>query len=147
MVLMLSVGEVMGMGRSSGDKEEVKSSLSESEAVDPQAKLPGESGTKAIKVPVVKPTADKVIVTVNGVRIMQSEVDKLLKPQLDQMKAMGRQIPMAMMQQARQRVAERLVVEQLLEGKVKAAQIEVTDADIEAKIKDITKQQNMTIED
>ncbi len=110
--MLVFAGNVMGMGKSDGTKEEVKSSLSKESAAPAkvEAKACPETCTKpccakdakdAKACPKtctkpccakgakdeakaeVKPTDDELFVTVNGAKITQSKIDEKIKPQMD----------------------------------------------------------------
>jgi peptidyl-prolyl cis-trans isomerase C len=87
-------------------------------------------------------TVDNVAVTVNGVDINESQIEAQLKPQLQKMAA---QLPPTFIEQykkqLRQQVLEKLIIEQLLDEKVKAANITVTEEDVMDKIKEMASQQ------
>ena len=85
---------------------------------------------------------DSVAVTVNGVDINESQIEAQLKPQLEKM---GAQLPPTLVEQykkqLRQQVLERMIIEHLLDEKVKAAKIVVTDEEAIERIKEIASQQ------
>ena len=85
---------------------------------------------------------DSVAVTINGVDINESQIEAQLKPMLEKM---GTQLPPTFVEQykkqLRQRVLERIIVEQLLDEKVKAAKIVVTDEETIEQIKEMASQQ------
>ncbi len=107
--------------------------------------------------PVKKPVADKVMVTVNGIKIMQSvvdkEVDRLLKSRLEAMKARGQQVLPGMLEkmkeqskQARPRIANMLIEKKLWENTFAANNVEVGEEEIMAKIEEITKMRGITLD-
>ena len=81
---------------------------------------------------------DSLAVTVNGVDINESQVEAQLKPQLQKM---GAQLPEQYKKQLRGQVLEKMIIEQLLDEKVKAAKIVVTDEETIERIKEIASQQ------
>jgi peptidyl-prolyl cis-trans isomerase C len=93
---------------------------------------------------------DSVAVTVNGIDIKESQIEALLEPQLQKMTA---QLPPTFIEQykkqLRQQVLEKIIIEQLLDEKVKAAKITVTEEDVMDKIKEMASQQQppLSIED
>jgi peptidyl-prolyl cis-trans isomerase C len=91
---------------------------------------------------------DSVAVTVNGVDIKESEVDVQLKPQLQKMAA---QLPPTFVEQykkqLRQQVLEGMIVEKLLDEKVKENHIVVTDANVDEHLSQAAAQQNLTLND
>ncbi|MFQ6034228.1 MAG: peptidylprolyl isomerase [Sedimentisphaerales bacterium] len=83
--------------------------------------------------------SDSVAVTVNGVDITESDVEALVKPELDKIAAKAAQLPPEFIEQykkqLRQWALERLISEQLLDEKVKQAHIVVTEEDVIAQLK------------
>ncbi len=88
--------------------------------VDPQA---------AVQMP-----ADSVAVTVNGVEINESDINELIQPQLDIIAERASQIPPDLVEQNKKQLRgqalEKLIVEHLLDEKVKEANIEVTEEEV-----------------
>jgi peptidyl-prolyl cis-trans isomerase C len=93
-------------------------------------------------------SADSVAVTVNGVDIKESQVEAQLQPQLQKMAA---QLPPAFIEQYKkqlgQKVLEGLIIEQLLDEKVKDSNIVVTDEDVVEHLEEAAAQQNLTLSD
>jgi peptidyl-prolyl cis-trans isomerase C len=85
---------------------------------------------------------DSVAVTVNGVDINESQVEAQLKPQLQKIAA---QLPPTLIEQykkqLRPQVLEKMIIEQLLDEKVKAAKIVITDEEVTERIKELASQQ------
>ena len=96
----------------------------------------------------VEPGADSVAVTVNGVDIKESQVETQLAPQLRKIAA---QLPPAFVEQykkqLRQQVLEGMIVEQLLDKKVKENNIVVTDANVVEYLEKTAAQQNLKLSD
>ena len=96
---------------------------------------------------------DKVLVTVNGFAITQSQVDAKIKPQLDQMATRGSQVPPQYIEQMKERMkkeaVDKMVIERLLDEKVKEANIVITDEDATKQLQEIASQQQppISIED
>jgi len=96
---------------------------------------------------------DKVLVTVNGFAITQSQVDAKIKPQLAQMAARGSQVPPQYIEQMKERMkkeaVDKMVIERLLDEKVKEANIVITDEDAAKQLQEIASQQQppISIED
>ncbi len=90
----------------------------------------------------VKTNIDSIAVTVNGVNIKESQIQTELEPQIQKMAA---QLPPAFVEQykkqLRQQVLEKMIVEQLLDEKVKAAKIVITDEEAIEQIKEMASQQ------
>jgi len=114
-------------------------------AVEPNA--PPETDANAVE---PKAPADSVVVTVNGVDITESQVEVQLKPQLEKMAA---QLPPAFVEQykkqLRDQVLEKMIVEQLLDEKVKADNIVVTEEETTEHIKEMASAQKppLSLED
>jgi peptidyl-prolyl cis-trans isomerase C len=94
--------------------------------------------------------ADSVAVTVNGVDIKESQVDAQF--QLDsELRKMAAQLPPTFFEQykkqLRPQVLERVIVEQLLDEKVKAAKIVVTANDVNNLILENVAAQNLSMDD
>jgi peptidyl-prolyl cis-trans isomerase C len=92
--------------------------------------------------------ADSVAVTVNGVDINESRIEAQLKPQLAKV---GAQLPSAFVEQyknqLRQQVLEGMIVEQLLDGKVKENNIIVTEEEVVGHLEKAAAQQNLSLAD
>jgi peptidyl-prolyl cis-trans isomerase C len=92
--------------------------------------------------------ADSVAVTVNGVNINESQVEEELKPQLAKV---GAQLPAAFVEQyknqLRGQVLEGMIVEQLLDGKVKENNIIVTEEEVVGHLEKAAAQQNLSLSD
>ena len=99
------------------------------------------------------PSGDSAAVTVNGVKITQAELDKQSDLRFKRVAARGASLPPAFLEQARkqfrQQTLEDLIVERLLDEKVKEAKIEVTDDDVTRQLEKIGSSQNppLTVED
>jgi peptidyl-prolyl cis-trans isomerase C len=160
-VLLLTVcaGEVMGMGKSDGDKEKVKEPLMKQEPAPVKAKAapakpvrPAPVEVKPTKVETAKVEGleDKVIVTVNGVKIMQGEVDKQIEAAITQMQAGGRKLPPnamdTMKAQMQSRILQQIIEKQLIDEKLKAENIKITDKEIDDKMAELAGQNNMSVE-
>ncbi len=92
--------------------------------------------------------ADSVAVTVNGVDINESRIEERLKPQLAKV---GAQLPSAFVEQyknqLRGQVLEGMIVEQLLDGKVKENNIIVTEEEVVRHLEKAAAQQNLSLSD
>jgi peptidyl-prolyl cis-trans isomerase C len=91
---------------------------------------------------------DSVAVTVNGVDINESQVEAQLKPQLAKV---GAQLPSAFVEQyknqLRGQVLEGMIVEQLLDGKVKENNIIITEEEVLLHLEKAAAQQNLSLSD
>ncbi|MDD5064728.1 MAG: peptidylprolyl isomerase [Phycisphaerae bacterium] len=90
--------------------------------------------------------ADSVAVTVNGVAINESKIDAQLQPQLQKI---GTQLPEQYKKQLRRQILEKMIIEQLLDEKVKAAKITISEEEVMERIKEISSQQQppLSLED
>lgn len=172
-MFIVSASNVMGMGKSSGSKKKVDKPLVKNEAKPaPKPVAPAKPAPKPVaptkpanvvapkteaKAPVTlitEPDLEKVVVTVNGTPIkesvVQAKIDEAMKLQMGRMAARGGNIPPEALSGLRDRmrndVVDGIVLEQLIDEKIKAANIVVTDADADAKIKEIMTMNNMTID-
>ncbi len=98
----------------------------------------------------VKQDKTTVAVTVNGVDILESNIEAQVKSQFERM---GARVPPAFAEQykkrLRQQALEITIIEQLLDEKVKAEKIVVTDEDMTNELKKIASQQKppLSLED
>ena len=78
--------------------------------------------------------ADEVAVTVNGEKIMESQIDEAVKPQLARMASQTANIPPAFVesfkQRMRQQALEKMIIEKLIDVEVAKAKIELSDDDV-----------------
>ncbi|MHC4739146.1 MAG: peptidylprolyl isomerase [Planctomycetota bacterium] len=95
--------------------------------------------------------ADKVdvAVTVNGIDITESQIDKKIAPQMERMANQpGRKLPPSLMEQSRaqlkQRIIEEMIVETLLDEKVKENNIVITEEDVTNQINKMLAQGKMS---
>jgi peptidyl-prolyl cis-trans isomerase C len=169
-LVLLCAGNVMGMGKSDGDKEKVKEPLMKQEAAPAKAEEvkakpakpvkpapveakpaePVAPGPVKVKTAKAEPVEDKVIVTVNGVKIMQSQVDKQIRTALEQVQASGRAIPPNAMDSMKARmqagIVQQIIEKQLIDEKLKAENIKITDKQIDDKIAALAEQNGMSVE-
>lgn len=89
----------------------------------------------------------KVLATVNGTKITQSQVDTELKPYLERMENLGRQIPEAQKAQLQGEVLNMMVEKHLLGEKIKSKGISISDEQVNEKVKEITTSQGISIQD
>jgi peptidyl-prolyl cis-trans isomerase C len=95
----------------------------------------------------VKPAVNELLVTVNGTAIMSSTVDERIEPQIAMMKQMGRAPTPDMINNFRKRIVDGMIRETLVEAQVTATGIKVGKADVDAKLAEIAKQRNTTVEE
>ncbi len=81
---------------------------------------------------------DKIVAVVNNEIITQREVDEVLMPAYEQYRTVysGQEL-IKKLEEARQEVMERVIEEKLILGEAKKANVEVTEPEIEAKIKEM----------
>jgi peptidyl-prolyl cis-trans isomerase C len=96
--------------------------------------------------------ADNIAVTVNGIDITESEIEKLIKPQLDMIAKKTTQLPPEFAgqykKQLRQQALEQLILEQLLDEKAKEAKIVVSDEEaVSTLMKIISPQKSLSVEE
>ena len=98
-----------------------------------------------------QPAPEGVAATVNGVDITEDLVQVELKPQLDRLTAGGQKLPPGFAEQykkqIRQQILERMVVEKLLDEKVKENGIVITDEQVKSHIEQMASQQGLPMED
>jgi peptidyl-prolyl cis-trans isomerase C len=98
-----------------------------------------------------QPAPEGVAVTVNGVDIPEDLVQEELKPQLDRIAARGQKLPPGFAEQyknqLRQQILDRIIVEKLLDEKVKEKGIVITDEQVNNQIEQMAAQQNLPMED
>jgi len=89
--------------------------------------------------PVETDLKKNIAVTVNGVDIRQSDIEAQIKPQLEKLAARPQQLPPEFVEQykkqLRSQVLEKMIVEKLLDEKVKAAQIVVAEEEVIDQVK------------
>jgi len=94
---------------------------------------------------------DTVVVTVNGIEIHESDIQKIIKPQLASIAKQSAQLPPAVVkqytQQFREQATEQLIRRNLLDEKVQAAGIVVTEEEVINQITEIAAAQGFSLED
>lgn len=100
---------------------------------------------------VVASVTDNVAVTVNGIDIYESEIEELIRPDLDKLAKKTRQMPAHVIadytEQFRQHALERLVRERLLDAKIKEADITISDEEVMGQIQQIASAQGVSVDD
>ena len=85
--------------------------------------------------------ADNIAVTIDGVDIPESEIDRIVKPQLQRIAQQSAQLPPTLTEQyakqIREQVLEQTIRRHLLDEKVKEANIVITDEEVISKITEI----------
>lgn len=102
---------------------------------------------------VLEETPTGVAVTVNGVDIMEEEIQVPLQQQLKKLTQQSKQLPPAIMsaykKQLRQQILESFIIRQLMNEKVKEAQIVITEKEADEQISNIisAQKQPMTLDE
>jgi peptidyl-prolyl cis-trans isomerase C len=95
--------------------------------------------------------AEIVAVTVDGFDITEEDIEEKIKPRLEQMTARNKQMPSAFIEklktQMRKDALERMIVERLIDEQAKAAQIVVTEEDVNDHIKAMAAAEKLSMED
>ncbi len=117
----------------------------EGEPEQPEPNVPGQIETKAVEPKeVVEAPADKVAVTVNGVDITENELEA-------EIKQMAVRMPPAYLEQnkerIRQQILDKMITMRLLDEKIKAAKIVVTEEEVLDQIKEIASRQGLSVDD
>jgi len=81
---------------------------------------------------------DKIVAVVNNEIITQREVDSILLPVYEQYRTIySGQDLIKRLEEARQEVMEKLIEDKLILSEAKKAKVEISDAEIESKVKDM----------
>ncbi|CAA6678647.1 MULTISPECIES: peptidylprolyl isomerase [unclassified Lentimonas] len=86
---------------------------------------------------ITEPAIDAVAIRVNGEDIKQSEIQAMADMMLQQAQASGQPVPPAMREQAIKAAEDNMIIQKLVTSEVAAAEIVVTDDEIEATIEQI----------
>lgn len=162
LAVIIFAGEVMGMGRSDGDKEKVKEPLkkqkpapvtaekAKDKVAEPEKPAPVEAkpaGTELIK---PKLAEDKVLVTVDGVAIMKNDVEGRIRAHIKRIEGGGQKIPANMIDsvkgQLQGRIVQELIDKQLIDKKLKAKNISISDKEVDERMGALAKGSNMSME-
>ena len=122
-----------------------KEPSAETETEKPKPNAPAQVDTKVVEPKqVVKAAADGVAVTVNGQDITENQIEAEIQ------KIAPRMQPGYLeknREKVRQQTLDRMIILRLLEEKVKAAKIVVTEEEVLAQIKEVASQQKMSLDD
>ena len=117
------------------------------EEVTPEPNTPAEPDANAPS----ESVSQDVAVTVNGVEIKESTVTNLIGAQLARIDQQGSKLPPSVAaqykKQLREQALEQLIRRQLLDEKIKEADITITEEDIMNQINEIASAQNMSLEE
>ena len=108
-------------------------------------KSPKETDADKSSVTPTDSDAEKIAVTINGVDILESEIEKLVKPQLEMIAKQSTQLPPTFAEQyakqLRDQFIEQTIRRHLLDEKVKEANIVITDEEVMSTIEEIATSQ------
>ncbi len=153
-MVLISANCVLGMGKSDGDEEKIKEPLTKPKPAPVKTEVVEAKPAEAETVKSA-PVEDKAAVTVNGIKIMQSEVDrevdKQINSQMSQMQASGRGMPPAaqmnsIKMQMQQGLLQQMIEKLLIDEKLKVENVNITDKDIDEKVAAFAKRNNMSTE-
>jgi len=160
--VIICAGEVMGMSRSDGDKEKVKEPLKKQEpspvaaekakekVTEPEKPAPVEAKSAVIDTIKSKGGGDKVLVTVNGVAIMESDVEGRIRAHIKRIEGGGQKIPANRMDsvkgQLQGRVVQELIDKQLIDEKLKEENISIGDKEVDERMGALAKGSSMSME-
>ena len=91
--------------------------------------------------------ADVLWLTVNGQKVMQSKIDKDLAKQFENMEKSGQKIDDTTKNMYRVQSAEKTITEILIEQKIAEKKIKVADSDVDAKLEELAKGNNVSVEE
>jgi peptidyl-prolyl cis-trans isomerase C len=98
-----------------------------------------------------EPAGEEVAVTVNGVEITENDIIQIIGAQLEKIDQQGAKLAPALAEQykkqLREQALEQLIRRQLLDEKIKEANIVITEEEIMNQIHKIASAQNMSLED
>lgn len=122
-----------------------------------ESKAPAEQNAPAPVAPAPEPNkaqekdavqSDVVAVTVNGTKITEGQINKMLDARMEQL---ANRIPPNMKdqyrQQMRKRLVEQMVIEEILSQKEKTQNITVSQADVNEQVQEQMKAQNLTLDE
>jgi peptidyl-prolyl cis-trans isomerase C len=119
----------------------------EKEVSQPEPNAPSEPDVNASSETVPKDVA----VIVNGVEIKNSAIMELIGPQLAKINQQSAGIPSPVAEQykkqLREQALEQLIRRQLLDEKIKDANVTITDEEVVSKIEELASEKNMSLED
>jgi peptidyl-prolyl cis-trans isomerase C len=95
-----------------------------------------------------EPDANSVAASIDGYNITEGDITAKIKPQVEKM---NKQLPAAMVKeygkQLRQRALDTMVIERLLDGQVKTANLSVSDVDVNDYLGKLATKQGMSMSD
>ena len=109
-------------------------------------KSPSETGADKSATAPADSAAENIAVTIDGVEIPESEIEKLVKPQLEMLAKKSAQLPPEFAEQyakqLREKVIEQTIRRHLLDQKVKEADIAITEEEVMSMINEIASAQS-----
>ncbi|UCE47153.1 MAG: peptidylprolyl isomerase [Phycisphaerales bacterium] len=110
---------------------------------------PNGSGADKSEPNVVAPETEAVAVTVNGVNILESEIEKLIRPNLDKLAEKTKNAPAETVEsyaeQFRQLALEQLIRRVLLDAQIQKAKIVISDLAVRSHIEELASAQGMSV--
>ena len=94
-----------------------------------------------------QPSADRVIVTINGTEVTRSQIDRIVEPRLASFAQNGQTVNEEAQNKLRQNVLNEIMKEQLITMAISSSGIDVTDEQINARLAEIAASQNKTTEE
>ncbi len=91
--------------------------------------------------------ADRVIVTINGTEVTQSQIDRIVEPQLASFAQNGQTVNEEAQNKFRQNVLNEIMKEQLINMAISSSGIDITDEQINTRLTEIAAGQNKTPEE
>ena len=92
-------------------------------------------------------SADSIIVTINGIEVTQSQIDRIVEPRLASFVQNGQTIDEENQNKLRQNVLNEIMKQQLITMAISSSGIDITDEQINARLAEIAAGQNKTPEE
>ncbi len=116
---------------------------------DPNRSSIDKSEPNAVAEPEVEPDTQGVAAIVNGVKILESDVEKVIRPNLDKLAEKTKNAPAgtaeSYAEQFRQLALEQLIRRTLLDEKIREAKIVIPDQTVRSHIQEMASAQGMTV--
>ena len=143
-VILCSIALAVFLG---GSKEKTIAAISQGEK-EPIASTVADLVDIKLESPAAKieePQVDKVVVTVDGTKITQSQIDKRIAPQLAVLARNGQAADEEVENNLRQNILNEIMKDQLLRNAMESEKIEVYNYEINNRLAELAAKQNMTI--
>lgn len=113
---------------------------------------PDESGADNSEPNTIAASAiDPIALTVNGMEIRESEIEELIRPDLDNLIRQTKQLPAHVIadytRQYREQALERLIRERLLDAEIEKADVVITEEEVMSQMEQIASAQKISMED